>query len=145
MATQSRYIKFACESVKAKYPYHKYSGDNWHFMLQQRTNDLHDKASFEQTSNSLLYTWTNVWREQSFDFASHFIKQKDVQENSASQEGDPTRPPRYLSPMDYCISLLYCVNERFIVARVITSHNKQLVHKTFIIPFKQRLGTKHTS
>lgn len=83
----------------------------------------------------MLYTWTCVWWEQSYDFASHFIKQKDVQESSALQEGDPTYPPGYLSQMDYCIGLLYCVVEHVVVARV-PSHNKQLTHKTFIIPFE---------
>jgi hypothetical protein len=36
-------------------------------------------------------------------------KAKDVQESSASQEDDPTHPHGYISPMDYCIGLLYCV------------------------------------
>jgi hypothetical protein len=39
----------------------------------------------------------------------HKNKAKDVQESSASQEGDPTHPHGYISPMDYCIGLLYCV------------------------------------
>ena len=38
-------------------------------------------------------------QEQSFDSETHFFKQKIVQENSALQEGEPTLPPGYLSPL----------------------------------------------
>ena len=53
----------------------------------------------KQTSNSILYTGTCVMQEQSFHSETHFFKQKIVQENSALQEGEPTLPPGYLSPL----------------------------------------------